>query len=66
MRKEQIKIKKNKRLINGNNKVAANEGQQRRLYRVAADEWSLAATIESPLMTIHQRQLLRVAAVYPH
>jgi hypothetical protein len=49
MRREKIKIK-NKKVISGDNKVAANEGHQRRLSDVAADEGSITATLWSPLM----------------
>jgi hypothetical protein len=39
MRRAKIKIK-NKKVISGNYKVAANEGHQWRLMFVVADEWS--------------------------
>ena len=49
MRREKIE-RKNKMVISGDINVVANEGQQRRLYGVAADERSLAVTLLSPLM----------------
>ena len=39
-----------KKVISGDINVVANEGQQRRLYGVAADERSLVVTLLSPLM----------------
>ena len=49
MRREKIE-RKNKKVISGDINVAANEGQQRRLYGVTTDERSLMETLLSPLM----------------